>query len=227
MIRRLGKRVEWLRQSRALRDVGTMEEFREYVARTRPGEFLTYEAKSAQKRVEAESLLSHIGLSLAGKRALDLGPGHGDSLDVFRDDGAESCVFAERDVIFYAYNRLKGFDGHRCNFLRDLDRLSDRRYDFVYVGHSVSYRNFRLGRERSFSRWLRQLQGLVPADGSIVISPWWPPGTSGMTREDLVEHWFGQALLERNFEPLPWIEGHNREVAYPITFLAPGERRPG
>jgi hypothetical protein len=214
----LTKRVEWARQARALKQVRTLEDLEAFVAETQPPEFLHYQRLAPQKRVEAQSLLSYLEFDVRGRHTLDLGPGHGDSLDVFRDGGAASCCFVDYDPLFYVFNRLKGYEGYRFNFRVHLRRLPRSSYDFIYVGQSITYANFRLRRETAFRRWLGQLRAAAKPGATIAVCPWWPD-TGDNSRESLARHWFSQTLVAEGFRPLPWIEGQNKETIYPLTFV--------
>jgi hypothetical protein len=214
----LRKRIEWAREARALRHVRTLEDLEAYVAETKPAEFLHYQRLAPQKRVEAKALLSFLDFDIRGKRTLDLGPGHGDSLDVFREAGAASCCFVDYDPLFYAFNRLKGYEGYRFNFRVHLQRLPQSSYDFIYVGQSITYANFRVRRAEAFRRWLGHLRRAGKPDAVIAVCPWWP-ATGDNSRESLSRHWFSRTLVDEGFRPVPWIEGQNKEVIYPLTFV--------
>jgi hypothetical protein len=214
----LKKRIEWARQGRALQRVRTLEDLEAFIAETNPPEFLHYQRLAPQKRVEAESLLSYLDFDVRGRRALDLGPGHGDSLDVFREAGAASCSFVDYDPLFCLFNRLKGYEGYRFNFRVHLRRLPQSSYDFIYIGQSITYANFRMRRAGAFRRWLRELRGAGTPDAVIAVCPWWPD-TGDNSRESLSRHWFSKTLVAEGYRPLPWIEGQNKEVIYPVTFV--------
>jgi SAM-dependent methyltransferase len=214
----LRKRIEWARQASAMRRVRTLEDLEAFVAETKPHEFLHYQRLAPQKRVEAESLLSYLELDVRGRRILDLGPGHGDALDVFREAGAASCSFVDYDPLFYTFNRLKGYEGYRFNFRVHLRRLPRSSYDFIYIGQSITHANFRVRRAGAFRRWLRQLRGAGTTDAVIAVCPWWPD-TGDNSREALSDHWFSRSLAAEGFRPVPWIEGQNKDVIYPLTFV--------
>src|SRR5262245_31091675 len=124
MLQRLRKRIESIRHSRSLDRLVSMDQFEAYVARYKPRDFLFYREKSVQKRMEMEKALRFLGLSVTNKICLDIGPGHGDSIDLWHEQGAAACRFIERDPFFYAYNRLKPFAlGWRLDHFQSLHIL--------------------------------------------------------------------------------------------------------
>jgi hypothetical protein len=214
----LRRRVEDARRARTVAAMTQPEELERYLERTRPAEFLHYRGLAREKRVEVEALLAELRLDVVGLRVLDLGPAHGDSLDVFRERGAASCSFVERDAVFHAYNRLKGFEGHRFDLIGDLDRLAGSGFELVYAKGSVNPTSFRMRGERGLRRWLAAARAATAPHATLVIAPWAPV----LARDGVDGHWFTRTLLEDGFEALPWIDGHNAEGIYPVTFVRRG-----
>jgi hypothetical protein len=66
----------------------------------RPKGFLFYSVHSEAKRMEMLSLLKHIGIERMDRwNCLDIGPGYGDSLDIWHELGASECAFIEREPV--------------------------------------------------------------------------------------------------------------------------------
>ena len=235
MFNRIKTKLEWLRHFRELDRMTSMEEFRACVDRVQPADFLFYERLSAQKRIEVASLLNHIGFSLAGKRAMDLGPAFGDSLDIFRERGASNCCFVECEPFFYTFNRLKHFEGRRLDYIKHLDRIPPGPYDLIWAKGAVSHMEFTFSRsllevraswgKAACQRWVRRLQDLVRTDGVVVLCPWWPNDGTRRSTQNVMDHWFTSTLVRLGFEPLPFLPGHNKEPEYPVTLISSGRAR--
>jgi hypothetical protein len=157
--------------------------------------------RDPDKRQETTRLLEHLALGLQGKRVLELGPGTGASLQVFRDWGAE-CRFVERHPAYGAACRIRGFRGIRADFIREPERLPDG-FDVLYLRGSITCANF--AEPDSFSSWLEHIGSLA---STLLICPWVP-------REP--EPWFASALMARGCRPLQ-VQGHNEPI-YPTTWV--------
>ncbi|HUI66211.1 MAG TPA: hypothetical protein VL126_15310 [Bacteroidota bacterium] len=202
-----------------------MDQFRSYVTRVLPDQFLFYESKSLEKRLEFQSLIRAIGVNLKGMRFLDIGPGYGDALDVCFENGASGVEFVETDPFFFTYNRLKGFTkGHEINHKTRLGTLHRSQYDFIWVKGSISPDNFifRLNPDAVnkilLSHWLSQVEHLAKPHCQIIICPYWLHHAHKRRTEDLQRSFFTETMLERGYDVLPGIENHNREPDYPVTF---------
>jgi hypothetical protein len=173
-------------------------------------EFLFYSEHSDAKRIEMRSLLSYIGLThMTGMRCLDIGPGYGDSLDVWHDLGASECAFVEKEPWLYAHNRLKPFaHGWQANHLWSLDKLPRQHFDFIWsrgaISHTGNYLRFsgRFG----LARWLRSVERLAAPNAQLIICP-----CRG-------KPWMDRVFLAMGYESLPFIEGHNIAHLYPVTW---------
>ncbi len=176
---------------------------------------------SAQKRLEFLAAMRELSITLAGKSVLDLGPGHGDSLDVCHESGAKAIDFVEIDPFFYTFNRLKGFGrAYRLNFLWQLNRLDSGRYDLIWVKGSVSADLFMQRRVLlSLTRWLRQIDRIASHSSTIVICPDWR--NDGLKRQvgDCQNNAFTGTMVMAGYKRLQNIAGHNREPQFPITFV--------
>jgi hypothetical protein len=234
-----------LRHERILNSMTTMEHFQSYVLRVQPEEFLQYEKKSPQKRLDFQSVMRELGLKLGGSYVLDIGPGYGDSLDICHQEGAEGIEFIEIDPFFYTYNRLKGFAlGYRLDHLTGLGRLSPRRFDLIWIKGSVSADLFitrsRWGTGKSLLstswtelaksvssprwitcppllQWLTRLEGLASPQGKIILCPHWF-SDDGQRHDDIFHNPFTDTLLGKGYIILTRIAHHNHEPEYPITF---------
>jgi len=202
-----------------------MDQFRSYVIRVHPEEFLFYQNKSSDKRLEFQSVIQELGLNLKGMRFLDIGPGYGDSLDICSENGAGCIEFVETDPFFFTYNRLKGFTkGHEINHKTRLGTLHPIQYDFIWVKGSISPDNFIFrvnpGRVNKFllSHWLTQLEKLATPHCQIVICPYWLHDGQKRRTEDVQRSFFTETMLDWGYDVLPKIENHNREPDYPMTF---------
>jgi len=250
MFRRLSgalkEELHRFRHERILDSMTEMEQFRDYVIKVQPQEFLRYQAKSPQKRLEFDSVIGKLGLNLEGLKVLDIGPGYGDSLDVCYERGARSIEFVEIDSFFFTYNRLKRFTrGYRVNHLTGLGRLGPGKFDLVWIKGSVSADLFIAKNEfgirdllpshwraqlRSLalsprlvicpplSHWLTQLESLASSTCQFVMCPHWLSDNHGRRCKDVHNNWFTSTMLDNRYVILPKIGNHNCEPEYPITF---------
>ena len=223
--RRLRQQQYSIRHRRTLNAMTGMDQFHSYVTRVRPDQFLFYQNKSSEKRLEFQSVLQELGLDLKGMKFLDIGPGYGDSLDICFENGAACMEFVETDPFFFTYNRLKGFAvGHEINHKTRLGTLHPVQYDFIWVKGSISPDNFifrvspRGANKVMLSHWLAQLETLATPHGRIVICPYWLHDAQKRRTEDVQRSFFTETMLDRGYDVLPKIANHNREPDYPMTF---------
>jgi hypothetical protein len=150
------------------------------------------------------ALLTYVPLDVATKRVLELGPGRGDALCVFRSVGA-TCSFIERHPGLYLLNRLRGFRGHLGNFLSG--KLPDA--DITYIRGSITDAYF--SDVEQATRWLRTLPG------TAIVGPWWP-GSMNLDPKTAQETLVGRAALAAGYEPvvIPMLNG---TTIYPVTFV--------
>lgn len=117
--RYLRKAIAWRAAARLLGPMSNMEEFEAYVEKVKPSLFLQFRSWSAHKRLDFEAVLERLRLTPQGLKFLDMGPAYGDTLDICHELGAVAVDFVEYDLVFYTYNRLKGFTkGYMLNMLR-------------------------------------------------------------------------------------------------------------
>lgn len=211
-----------------LKSVSNMEQFRNYIRRHQPKDFLMYQKDSAEKRFGFQSVVSELTLNLKGIKFLDIGPGYGDALDICYEKGAKCIEFVEISLLFSTYNSLKGFTkGYRCNYLTELDKQLDRmgrgKYDLIWSKGSFSADTFIANNKlrienHSLSYWLAQLEELASLTGHIIICPHWRNDTSKRIIEDVHNSWFTETMLNKEYVLLPRIKNHNQDPGFPITF---------
>jgi hypothetical protein len=175
----------------------------------RPKEFLFYSQHSKAKRLEICSLLAAIGITRMPEwKCLDIGPGYGDSLDVWRELGATECAFIERDPWLFTHNRLKPFaHGWEGNHIFKLGLLPWSHFNFIWCRGGVSHKSsyFRLTLSRGLKRWLSLLERSAAHDSHIVVSPY------QQTR------WMNRVFEASGYRALRSIEGHTTNL-YPVTW---------
>jgi len=218
--RELKQRLYWFRSRRILNPMTEMEQFRNYVSRTKPQEFLYYQNLSSKKRLEFYSVINELGLNLKGTRFLDIGPGYGDALDICYENGAKSIEFVDIDPFFLTYNRLKKFvKGYQINHLKWLSRLRPMKYDIIWVMGSVVADRYEPKAEHpSLSHWLIQIEQLASPTCQIIICPFCLYDGKRRKIEDIQHSFFSEAMLNKGYAVLPKIKNHNREPQFPITF---------
>jgi hypothetical protein len=221
VLRQIEKRLFWRRHARVLRGIETREEFRRYVERVQPKGFLFYQAASAAKRAEVETVLDALGIDLTGKATLDIGPGHGESLDVFHERNASEVHFIDYDPFFYTHNRVKGFTrGYLANHLTQMGLLDSNRYHFIWSRGSIRddlFRQFPL--LFRLDRWLRQIERITAPGGTVVICPYWASREGRRCQPDVARSSFTRTMLRCGYTCLPPIEGHNAEPNFPVSFV--------
>ena len=159
------------------------------------------------------AFLDHTGFDPRCKRCLDIGPAHGDSLDVLHEQGADECAFIELDLWFFRHNSLKPYaHGWNYDHFRHLHRLPVRAYDFIWNRGAFASdgRFLRIFGRIGFSLWLRQVEKRAAPGALIMFCPY-RGATEGMVR----------VLRSRGYKPLPFIAGHNTDL-YPVTWIKYG-----
>jgi hypothetical protein len=206
----------------SLSQVATRDEFEALLEREKPSEFL--EMRSCRERAlrQNRTLLQHIGFDPKGRRCLDIGPGHGESLDVWHEMGAAECAFAEGNRWCVQHNQLKGFArGVELDHLLFIQRLPKRSFDFIWIYGSISCdkKYFKLLGKYGFVNWVHRVESLVAPGGTVVACPFWLCQGRQRVVAQPSEHWMGRAFRELGYEQLPFIDGHNIEPMYPITWI--------
>jgi hypothetical protein len=170
--------------------------------------------------------LDALSVNLQGKRFLDIGPGYGSALDVARERGAASHDFVDYDPFVCTFNRLKGHSGQRLDVRTELCRMDTGRYDFLWLKATFCADMFMAARWYHFHRRyppldsiLNQVEGLRAHDGMVVFCPYWSNSGGRRHVEDVMETSVVKTLLRHGYWVLPWIEGHNVEPMYPVSFI--------
>jgi hypothetical protein len=224
LFRLLKEEIDWVPYKRALNSMTEAEQFRNYILKVQPQEFLIYQKSSTQKRLEFNSVINELGIHLKGIRFLDIGPGYGDSLDICHENKADCIDFVESNPFFFHYNRLKGYaKGYPFNHLIWLSRLYPKKYDFIWVKGSVNADHFIINdklkiKSLLFSSWITHLDKLASSTCQIIICPTWLHDSKKRDIEDLQCNLFTKTMLNSGYVILPKIKNHNVEPIYPITF---------
>ena len=117
--------LAWPLHQRALNRMQCLDEFSKYLSQVQPEKFLAYRNASNNKRSQFLAVLESIHVVPRNLAFLDLGPGYGDTLDVWHENGGKSVSFTEIDPFFFTYNRLKGFTTpYQLNHLSKLHQLT-------------------------------------------------------------------------------------------------------
>lgn len=218
-------RLYWFRHKRILDSITEMDQFREYVDKVQPPQFLYYyEEMSPLQRLVFQSVISALEINLKGIKFLDIGPAHGDSLDICYENGAESIEFVEIDPFFFTYNRLKGFTkGYRINCFTQLGKLEPKRYDLIWLKATFSVDHFiainQLGiKALSLSSWLTQLERIASPTCQIIICPFWRNDGHKRNVQDVRHNFFTETMLNRGYAILPSIKILNEDIEYPLMY---------
>src|SRR5581483_2258040 len=195
-----------------LKHASSQAELQRLVQVYKPKEFLFYSRYSEAKRREMVCLLAKLGIKhLYRMKCLDIGPGYGDSLDVWHELGAEECAFVEKEPWLFTHNRLKLFaQGWKANHLFSLGRLPKAHYNLIWSRGAISFKGnyLRFTGRLGLNRWLRSVESLAVPEARIVICPY--SGTPP---------WMQQVFESRGYECLPYIEGHHVPKLYPDTWV--------
>lgn len=190
--------------------VTSRRQFEDLVNIERPSIFLCYRSEAQHKRAQMVAFLRFVGFDPRGKRCLDIGPGHGEGLDVLHEKGAAECAFVERDPWFFQHNALKRFaHGWRCNHYWQLSLLPHHHFDFIWNRGAISSesRYLKWTGTVGFRLWLWQIERLAAPNALIVLSP--HHGTTAA---------MDRALSACGYCQLPFIPTHNVDV-YPATWV--------
>jgi hypothetical protein len=216
----LFRRATTLRHNGALAAINTREVFEAYVAETRPPLFLRYRGVAAEKRQDFASVLDALDLDLSGKSILDIGPAHGDSLDVAHERGAALIEFVEFEPFFYKHNELKPYaSGYKIDHRRKLATLPPGRFDLIWCKGGFSPDFFvRFGALFPLSRWLNEVERLARSNATLLICPGWTNDGISRNIEDLNANPFTKTMQAHGYAMLAPIPNHNHEPDYPVTY---------
>lgn len=206
----------------SLSRVGTREDFEALLHAERPSEFLEMRSCRERALTQNRKLLDFIGFDPHSKRCLDIGAGHGESLDVWHEMGASECTFVENNPWCLHHNRLKGFaNGLELDHLRSIHRLPKGRFDLVWVYGSICCHKtyFRILGKYRLADWVRRVESLAAPRATIVVCPYWLCDKGTRLVEWPTEHWMGVTFRALGYRQLPFIDGHNIEPVYPITWI--------
>ena len=89
--------LAWPLHQRALNRMECLDEFSKYLSRVQPSKFLAYQNASGNKRSQFLAVLESIRVVPRNLTFLDLGPGYGDTLDVWHENGGNT--FPSRRLI--------------------------------------------------------------------------------------------------------------------------------
>ncbi len=221
IFRTIERYIANLRHNKNLEQMKSMFEFEEYVEKNQPMLFTRYKEASESKMIDFESAIDHIGIDLNEKSFLDLGPAYGDSLDVVNQRGANRIDFTEYDPFFFTYNRLKPYThyGFQIDHRKQLSQLPETIYDLIWCKGGISADYFiKFHRITSLSQWLEDVERLAKPKGVIMICPGWTNDKRKRNIEDLENNLFTITMKEHGYEFLPFINRHNHEPDYPVTF---------
>ena len=221
LTRIIERKLSKIRHQKKLKDIQKMSDFEEYVEKNQPMLFTRYKEVSESKVIDFKSAIDHIGIDLNEKSFLDLGPAYGDSLDVVNQRGANRIDFTEFDPYFYTYNRLKPYtnNGYQIDHRKQLSQLPERIYDFIWCKGGISADYFiKFHRITSLSQWLEDVERLAKSNGVIMICPGWTNDKRKRNIEDLENNLFTKTMKKHGYQILPFIDNHNHEPDYPVTF---------
>src|SRR4051794_23384431 len=203
------RRREWLKTRREVGRARTWPEFWKWIDANEGGRaelFLSYHSREQELGVRANTAMvfAELGLDVAGKRVLDLGPGYGEAIDVAHEGGAKSIDYVELDPVFSTYNRLKGYArGHRMNqLLFPAQRLRER-FDAIWSGGSVVVDQW-VHFPRLTIWWLHQLRQMTAPNGTVAIVPYFM-ADEGKLRLPVEDNAFVAAARAADYEvgPVP------------------------
>jgi len=166
-----------------------------------PAEFRFYRDRESESLLQTATLIICLGLELDGRRLLELGPGVGAALDLFRAHGAQTR-FIERHPLFALECARRRHRGRCFDFIRHRDRLRPD-YDIIYARGSITPANFD-GAE-DLTDWLAHLEA-----PTVILSPWikGPP-----------PDWFTDTLRSVGFRSSGWIDGYSVPDIYPDAWI--------
>lgn len=219
--RYIRKQLAWRTVAHKLDHMSKLEEFEAYVEEAKPALFLDYGRRSAEKRLEFETVLEKLQINPKGMKFLDIGPAYGDSLDICHERGASAVDFIDYDLFFYTYNRLKGYRSYRLNHLKRLDQMETGKYDLIWAKSCFSA-GFFITRWRWFAnldKWLEQIERIAAPDSKVIICPYWQNKNGIRYIRDVRNNRFTRTMLEHGYRILRPIKNCNKEPAFPLIFL--------
>jgi len=203
--------------------ISSRDAFERHVAEHAPAGFLEMRSQQLRAIEQNRVLLDHLKINLHGARCLDIGPGHGDSLDLWHELGASECAFVDRDPWSATHNRLKPYRprGWQMQHFLSIQQLPERHFDFVWSYGAMSARQWYCRAFRGFGlrHWLRRVERLCRPNATIVICPHWSARDGVRLDGDPEYHWIAESFERAGFKPLPFLSGHNIEPVYPITWI--------
>lgn len=182
----------------------------------------------ACERGKFEPLFDFVGEGIKGKSFLDIGPGHGHSMDLAREAGASSAAFIDIDPAFYAFNELKGHKGFLSNYCKGkgLDAISPNRYDFIMSRGALNADQFNRNEPGfvSISKLIQSLDNIWTGNGMILINPTFDRGTTPgknywcQDPEAFLKSQFCRELFANGYEKVV-IDTFNHPQYHPYTFI--------
>jgi len=216
--------LAWPLHERALNRMQGLDQFSKYLSRVQPSKFLAYQNASSNKRSQFLAVLESIRVVPRDLTFLDLGPGYGDTLDVWHERGGKSVSFTEIDPFFFTYNRLKGFTtSYRLNHLSKLRQLPGKSFDVIWCKGAVVADQAILSEKLPlttwrFSKWITQLEQLAAPGGHLLLCPHWRNDGTRRRVQDATGSLLSVRLINRGYEILATVPSHNHEPEYPLTY---------
>jgi hypothetical protein len=223
--------LAWPLHQRALNRMQALDQFSKYLSQVQPSKFLAYQNASSNKRSQFLAVLESISVVPRNLAFLDLGPGYGDALDVWHEQGGKSVSFTEIDPFFFTYNRLKGFTtSYQLNHLSKLRQLPVKSFDVIWCKGAIVADHAILSEKLPlttwcFSKWITQVEQLAVPGGHLVLCPHWRNDGTRRRVQDAAGSLLSHRLLDRGYEILPTVPGHNHEPEYPLTYHKQLDRR--
>ncbi len=174
-----------------------------------------------------------MNISVNGKNFLDIGPAYGDAIDICHEQGAQVIDFIEHDPFFYNWNRLKRFTGaYYLDQWQGISKFLAKKYDLVWTrgamcvdsiveNPTILSRALKLMEIHSMSslqELLTELERVASPDCHLLICPFWKNKNGKRCISDIHKPTFTRVMLDYGYIILPFIEGHNHEPDYPVTF---------
>lgn len=210
-------RPGWARQHRTLSRIDTMAGFEHWVRANQPDPFTAYRDDRADAVADQfAKTAAALGLELAGRRVLDVGPGLGEALDAAREAGAGAVDFVELDPVFFCWNRLRGATGHRFNHALGLGRLGARRFDVVWA-RGAHIADWFAACPWLLGRWLRSAASVTAPGGRVVVVPFWCHTDVERTL-DVRCNRFTATMLAAGFDMVEAPSDLIGGTAYPVVF---------
>ena len=222
------KRVRWAYYQPVLARMTKLEEFLAFMDKLQDPTFKEYEGWKEISRREFASAVDTLGIDFREKGILDIGPGYGASLEIARERGANPIEFIDYSPFVCTFNRLRGFTPIKLDARRGLGQGPQRKYDVIWTKGTFSADRL-IARElslmsviHSYPRLepiLDQLELLCVSGGKIIFCPHWKALDGGRVHADVKAAPISRIFVNRGYRLLPYIDGHNTEPVYPITFF--------